>query len=295
VQADARIAACGDRFAGVRSATRIIDHDELPGVVILRDDAVDRSAQKGAAPVKRDRYGDRVAHPASMRARGAQRPATPGAHEEPGVDRPPSDTRSSQYTRRLAELQATGWRRWLDVQAPYRRHLRKLSLGFTLDVGCGIGRTLAHCDGDGVGVDHNADSVALACAQGFEAYLDTDFWDGPRAVEKSFDSLLFSHVLEHMRHTDAAALVRKYLPLLRPGGRAVFLCPQEAGYRSDPSHVFFADFTALEAISSELGLLTERAYSFPFPRPVGRIFAYNEFVVVARKPAAIQGMGPSRS
>jgi SAM-dependent methyltransferase len=177
------------------------------------------------------------------------------------------------------------WKRWLDVQAPYRRHLRELDLGFILDVGCGIGRTFAHCDGNGVGIDHNPASVELARAQGFEAYEVDEFWRTSHAEKASFDSLLFSHVLEHMKADAAAALVAKYAPLLRANGRLVCLCPQEAGFRSDPSHVSFCNFDTLQRIVHEAGLAVERTYSFPFPRLVGHVFPHNEFVLIARKLA----------
>jgi hypothetical protein len=71
---------------------------------------------------------------------------------------------------------------------------------------------------------------------------------------------------------------------VRPQGRLLLITPQEVGYRSDASHVEFLDFTALRAVSDALGLRTERQYSFPFPRPFGRIFIYNEFVSMSRKP-----------
>ncbi len=50
------------------------------------------------------------------------------------------DTRDAAYTTRLDELGGAAWKRYLDVQAPYRWNLSRLNLGFTLDVGCGIGR-----------------------------------------------------------------------------------------------------------------------------------------------------------
>jgi len=182
-------------------------------------------------------------------------------------------------------LQGARWKRWLDVQAPYRRHLRGLELGFILDIGCGIGRTLANCGGDGVGIDHNPTAIDLARAQGFEAYDVDEFWGTSHAQEASFDSLLFSHVLEHVEFYAAAALLAKYTPLLRANGRVVCLCPQESGFRSDPSHVTFCDFDTLGRITDGAGLAVEQTYSFPFPRVFGRFFRHNEFVLIARKPA----------
>ena len=82
----------------------------------------------------------------------------------------------------------------------------------------------------------------------------------------------------------AVELVSAYTGLLRPGGRVVVVTPQEAGFRSDPSHVEFLDFEALERLFARLQLSKERSYSFPLPRACGRFFRYNEFVVVGAKP-----------
>jgi SAM-dependent methyltransferase len=194
------------------------------------------------------------------------------------------DARDAAYAERLERLAGARWKRWLDVQAPYRWHLRRLRLGRVLDVGCGIGRNLAHLGGRGVGVDPNPHVVERARGRGLVAYTPEAFAAAPEAAPESFDALLFSHVLEHMAFAEAAALVRGHLPYLRPGGRAVLITPQEAGFASDPTHVTFLDFAALAALVAEVGLRGESAYSFPFPRPVGRLFRYNEFVCLARRP-----------
>lgn len=200
------------------------------------------------------------------------------------LGKPTTDTRDAGYAQRLAALQGARWKRWLDVQAPYRRHLRALETGFILDVGCGIGRTLAHCGGNGVGIDHNPTSLEIARAQGFEVHSVEEFWRSSHAEGQPFDSLLFSHVLEHLELDDAAALVAEYVPLLRTNGRVICLCPQKAGFRSDPSHVTFCDFDALHGIAEKAGLVVERSYSFPLPLAFGRWFRHNEFVVISRKP-----------
>ena len=195
-------------------------------------------------------------------------------------------TSGSDYAARLQRLEASRWKRLFNVQAPYRWNLRRLRLGRVLDVGCGIGRNLAHLDGDGVGVDHNADSVAVARQRGLTAYVPQDFLRSPDAREGSFDAMLLAHVVEHL-HADAAEeLIRTYLPYLRSDGRVVLITPQEVGYRSDDTHLRFVDDAALEQHAESLGLRVTRSYSFPFPRPVGKVFAYNEFVVVAERSAA---------
>jgi hypothetical protein len=60
------------------------------------------------------------------------------------------------------------------------------------------------------------------------------------------------------------------------------LTPQEAGFRSDPTHVEYMDFEKVEAVLSGAGLEVERRYSFPLPRLAGALFKYNEFVTIAR-------------
>ena len=102
-------------------------------------------------------------------------------------------------------------------------------------------------------------------------------------MHDSFDGLLVAHVSEHMRPEEARALLTTYLPYLRPGGRVFLICPQERGFASDPTHTVFVDQAALAALAEELGLRTERQFSFPLPRRAGKLFTYNEFVTVARR------------
>ena len=187
------------------------------------------------------------------------------------------------YTKRLAAETNRWWKRLLDVQAPYRRHLRRVVEGRVLDVGCGIGRNLHHLDANGVGVDVNSHSVAMARESGLTAYTSDEFLTSPAAVGEGYDSLLFAHVLEHMSLEEASELVASYLPYLRAGGRVVIIVPQEAGFASDPTHVDFLDVGDLALIEERNDLRRERAYSFPFPRVVGRFFKYNETVDLSRK------------
>lgn len=206
------------------------------------------------------------------------------ADQKKSSQEPSMDTASDEYAKRLESLSGARWKRFFDVQAPYRRHLQKLRLGFTLDIGCGIGRNLLNLRGQGVGVDHNALSVAMARARGLAAYEPEAFFAQPEHRPERFDSLLFSHIAEHMHFDEAVALLRSYLPFLRPGGQVVVLTPQEAGFRSDPTHVEFFDFARSEALLAAIGVEHVRSYSFPFPRPVGKLFPHNEFVVLGKKP-----------
>ena len=76
-------------------------------------------------------------------------------------------------------------------------------------------------------------------------------------------------------------VVRTYLPHVRD--KVVAICPQERGYDSDATHVTFLDAPAMREILERAGVRVERAYSFPLPRAFGRLFTYNETVVVGHK------------
>jgi SAM-dependent methyltransferase len=200
----------------------------------------------------------------------------------PATDPQNPSTEGVDYAERMRRREDARWKRLLGMQAPYRWNIRRLNLGRTLDVGCGIGRNLGHLDGQGVGVDHNPTSVALARARGLEAYTVEEFLARPNARRGAFDSMLAAHIVEHLPEEQALEVVGMYLPYVKPGGRAVFITPQERGYASDASHVRFVGFAEVAKLATDLGLTVEQQYSFPFPRFAGKLFIYNEFVTVTR-------------
>ena len=193
-----------------------------------------------------------------------------------------ASTEDSGYTQRLVNLESKGWKKLLDVQRPYRWRLAHAQPGRTLDVGCGLGRNLRNLP-DGVGVDHNADSVKVAQARGLRAYTTAEWDTCPDANLASYDSLLLAHVLEHLDPDTALAILRSYLPYLKPNGQLIFICPQEVGYRSDSTHVRFLDIATLSDIARAVGFEAYRTASFPLPRAAGKLFKYNEFWVQARR------------
>jgi len=193
----------------------------------------------------------------------------------------PSDTQDQIYTEQLIKKQKAWWKRLLDVQAPYRWNLRRLKLGFTLDIGCGIGRNLIHIKGNGVGIDHNSQSVEICRKQGLKAFTPKEFQVSRFNKPKIFDSILLAHVAEHMKQQQAITLLETYLPLLKSNAKVIIICPQEAGYKSDSTHIEFIDFRKLHNINNQLGLTVQLEYSFPFPRFFGRYFTYNEFITVS--------------
>jgi SAM-dependent methyltransferase len=195
------------------------------------------------------------------------------------------DTESRAYADRLVALELVWWKRLLNVQAPYQWNLRRRNLGRTLEIGCGVGRNLATLPAGSVGVDHNAASVQVARARGFHALTVDEFFASDEPALASFDALLIAHVIEHLSPASGQALLRDYLPRLRPGGRVFFICPQERGYSSDPTHVRWTTGEDLQDLAREVGLVPERWTSFPLPRAAGKAFRYNEFNLVAQKPA----------
>ena len=215
--------------------------------------------------------------PTTGRTGGLQQVLYPGA-----VTTDPPATSREDYADRLLRLESKGWKRVLDVQRPYRWNLKRHHLGRTLDVGCGIGRNLAALSADSLGVDHNAQSVALACQRGYRAVTVEQFTAEPPA---SFDSMLLAHVVEHMTVDEAEQLIRSYLPYVRPGGRVMLICPQRRGFATDATHVHFFDLPALRALARSVGLVVTREYSFPLPELAGAVFPYNEYCLVAARPA----------
>ncbi|HOW58392.1 MAG TPA: class I SAM-dependent methyltransferase [Candidatus Omnitrophota bacterium] len=192
-------------------------------------------------------------------------------------------TRSQDYTDYLAKDSQIWWKRLFHVQAPYAWNLRRLKPGFTLEIGCGIGRQLLYLYGNGVGIDHNAASVQGARKQGLQAFTPEQFQASSFNKPCSFDSLLLAHVAEHMTKGQVIDLLSRYVGLLRSHGKLILITPQELGFQKDPSHVEFMDLLKMREIAETLGFQIVKQYSFPFPRVCGKFFRHNEFVSVGIK------------
>lgn len=197
-------------------------------------------------------------------------------------DRKPEirETDSLAYADFLCKRQGRSWKRFVDVQAPYRWNIRRLNLGRVLDVGCGNGRNLEHLRGAGIGVDHNEAFVQQCRTKGFEAYVPDEF--ERRAEERPFlfDTMLLSHIVEHLDVDTAIDIVRSYVRYLRPEGRLAIITPQQLGYRSDPTHVTYYDSDRHRELFDRCGATLSRHFSFPFPTALGPYFTYNETVSV---------------
>lgn len=186
----------------------------------------------------------------------------------------PQVTEEEAYYERLRSIQEERWwKKVLPVQWPYRWKLKRQGLGRTLDVGCGIGRQLRSLEAGSIGVDHNEFAVDHVRRAGLRAMTVDEFRLNPG---EQFDSVLFAHILEHMTRAEAHALVEEYLIHLRVGAVVLVICPQERGFASDPTHIWFATAESLVELLKELGLEVATVVSFPLPRRFGRAFIYNE-------------------
>lgn len=104
-----------------------------------------------------------------------------------------------------------------------------------LDVGCGDGsnsrllrglRPNLHIDG----ITHSAEEARLA-EQSMNRCLVADIeGELPSELTGGFDTILFSHVLEHLSYP--AQVVPRFLEYLNPGGQIVIAVPNVASWRT---------------------------------------------------------------
>ena len=192
-------------------------------------------------------------------------------------------TQEREYANYLIKAQDIGWKNKIDVQRPYRNNLQKLSLGRTLDIGCGIGRNLKALSNNSVGIDHNKFMIDHLIEQGYIAYTNSDFKKSKMAKLSSFDSLLFAHIIEHLSVVESEKMIKEYLKYLKSGGRVVVICPQKKGFSKDTTHIKFHTRESIAVLLTKLGLKVVKKQSFPFPEIFGAVFAPNEYWVVAKK------------
>lgn len=192
-----------------------------------------------------------------------------------------NDTRDKKYAEYLIGAQNSGWKSALDVQRPYQNYLKKLDLGDTLDIGCGVGRNLKTLSEKSVGIDHNKFMISHLKDNGFNAFT-TDEFDGIiDQYQNYFDSILIAHVIEHLSIEDAKSLINKYRRSLKKQGNILIICPQIKGFGKDSTHVQFHNLETISDLLESMDLRVRIKKSFPFPEFVGRYFAPNEYWVLA--------------
>ncbi|HVV14492.1 glycosyltransferase [Amycolatopsis sp.] len=272
------------RAARRHVSSRLFALTLLPGTLLARERESAKALARHAFGPGTDPTGSRRTPTAADFRRGCSRISDDRHGNVPAVTTPGS-TDGADYTDRLKQLEQPLWKRVLDVQAPYRWNVRRLfGEREVLDVGCGLGRNLAHLAPRGIGVDHNEHSIEVCRERGLTAFTTAEFGESEYASPGRFGGLLAAHLIEHMPRDQAVEVLAGYLDYLAPGARVVFICPQERGYATDSTHVQYTDFDGLADVAERLGLVVERRISFPLPRAAGKLFPYNEFVLITHRP-----------
>jgi len=192
------------------------------------------------------------------------------------------NTEEAGYAEQRLTAESAWWKRLLDVQRPYRSHLRRLRLGLVLEIAAGSAATSTTCAAPASRRSQPAGGGDRARARPGGVHAR----GAPRLPLGNAGTVRFAPLLARPRaHASGASDgVGPRLPRSAGRrGRVVAITPQEAGFRSDPTHVEFMDFDAVEGLLRGAGLDVQVRYSFPLPRLTGPVFKYNEFVTIARK------------
>ena len=180
-------------------------------------------------------------------------------------------------------------RKW--VRRAYLRSAAAQLTGPTLDFGCGVGELLERLPAGSHGLEYNQATVALCRRKG----LPVDAYDGfaddwglsVLAPGSRFDSMVVSHVLEHLEEP-AQVLRRLLLAGQRLGVRRVLvIVPGRAGFRIDATHRTFVDRALLAdaGVVQGSGFGMERAGYFPGNlRGIGDWFPHHELQVLYARP-----------
>lgn len=159
--------------------------------------------------------------------------------------------------------------------------------GPTLDFGCGVGELLERLPAGSHGLEYNQATVEFCRRKG----LPVDAYDGfaddwglsVLAPGSRFDSMVISHVLEHLEEP-AQVLRRLLLASERLGVcRVLVIVPGRAGFRIDATHRTFVDRGMLTdaAIVEDTGFSLTRARYFPGNlRRIGDWFPHHELQVL---------------
>lgn len=166
------------------------------------------------------------------------------------------------------EQEKTGFSAWLSGEraSAFRRVPKNVRV---LDIGCGIGATLAYhrnrgCDAYGIEADENVQAIArrhgLNIRQGI--------FDGTQFDSEYFDYVTLDQVAEHV--TDPHALMRGVARVLRHGGKAVITTPNPNSFGAwlygrrwlnwhVPYHLQFYTRRSLAMVAEKAGLRLVRA------------------------------------
>jgi SAM-dependent methyltransferase len=193
-------------------------------------------------------------------------------------------TEPAHYGSEYTEYQSDRSRLRKLARTPWLRAAGRFVEGPAVDLGCGVGELLARLPPGSMGLEINRATVDLCVANG----LDVSYYDGAddgwslapvRGRSTSFDTLILSHVLEHLDGPDEVLH-----QLARAAGdlgmrQVLVIVPGRAGYDSDPTHRTFIDraYLAAPAIVEGTGFRLASATHFPGNVPaLGDHLRYHE-------------------
>lgn len=168
------------------------------------------------------------------------------------------------------------------VRRMYLRSAAAQLRGPTVDFGCGVGELLDRLPAGSKGLEYNLATVTHCRAKGLdvEAYDGyADDWNLSALAGGRFESMVISHVLEHL---DEPTQILGKLLTAAEGlgiGRVLVIVPGQAGYRIDATHRTFVDRPMLSADGVVAGTGFELARSRYFPgdlRKIGDWFPHHE-------------------
>lgn len=175
------------------------------------------------------------------------------------------------------------------VRRIYLRSAAAQLQGPTLDFGCGIGELLRRLPAGSRGLEYNEATVDFCRAAG----LAVDAYDGFRddwalsalPVGARFQSMVISHVLEHLEHP--VEVLRKLMLAAKNRGveRVLLIVPGQAGFRIDDTHRTFVDLALLSSpsVAADTGFFLNRARYFPGNfRRLGDWFPHHELQMLYR-------------
>ena len=190
-------------------------------------------------------------------------------------------TNSNEYTKYYLKKFNIWYRRLFPIDIPFKFIAKACCKGKILDIGCGPGRYLAFFKDKAIGVDHNRDFIEYTRNRGFKTYLTEDFFKAN--IQEKFDTLLFSHILEHMNFQEGIKLIKRYLPYLKNQGRIVIIVPHGYCYNNDPTHVLYYDKKKIEELAYCLNYKLIKNFYHPFPDYLSKWFITDGIYILKRK------------
>jgi len=183
------------------------------------------------------------------------------------------------------------------IKGFYLRSVLSLVKGPTIDYGCGAGQLLALLPPRSVGLEVNPHLIAAHQRAGLAVrqwQANDEGFDLPGIEAGRFNSLVISHVLEHL--PDPTASFTRLLHASRRIGveRVIAIVPGAKGYASDATHRTFIDskFVSSKGWDQLAGYDLSRRRYFPVPwEGGGSIYIYNEMQLAFDLAPSAGGQG----